>query len=116
MRKKLIVIFSILLLGCKQEKKIPPHIIDEVTMGRMLTDLTVAQGQMDKLGLHKDSAAVLFHSYYKPQVLKKYNIDVAQFDSSFVFYSSDIELYKNVWEHVVDSLSKRIEVMKPQFH
>ena len=78
-------------------------------MAAVMTDLLMAQATLDQISMPRDSAKIVFQEKFKLPILKKKGIDLAQFDSSFVFYSNNAELMFDVWEMIEVEVAKRKE-------
>lgn len=79
-----------------------------------MIDIHIAEEVLQAKNIHFDSSRVLFHSVYKPSVLKKHNVDLAVFDSSFVYYERNVEHMDKLYQRVVDSLAFRYSIKKIQ--
>ena len=104
---------SLLLVSCGRQKvKIPTHILGKEKMVPVLVELHIAEKIIAATRISFDSARIVYHSGFKKEILQKYDISVSQFDSSFVFYESNVELMADIYESVVDSLGARVSEEK----
>lgn len=114
--KKLLFVFvslSFLLNACKNED-IPDNLLSQDEMLPIVVDLHIAEEVIQSYHWNYDSSRVMFHSVYKPEVLKKYNVELAQFDSSYIYYERNVLLMNKLYERVIDTLSLRVSRKKLQ--
>ncbi len=114
--KKLLFVFisvSFLLNSCTNQS-LPEGILSQDEMLPIVVDLHIAEEVIQSYNWNYDSSRVMFHSVYKKEILKKHNVDFAQFDSSYVYYERNVELMNKLYERVVDTLSLRVSMKKLQ--
>ncbi|WP_417876396.1 DUF4296 domain-containing protein [Winogradskyella sediminis] len=108
-RFSIILVLGILILACNglQRPKKPDHLISKSKMTDLLYDLYVlnAAKGVNRLTLEKNN---LDPEIY---ILKKHNIDSAQFAESNNYYAFDTETYKEI----VDEVKERLESEKEYF-
>ena len=114
--KKLFLVFcvSLFALSACKNNDLPEHILSQEKMLPIMVDLHIAEETIDVRNLNFDSSRVLYHSVYKPAVLKKHNVKLADFDSSFVYYERNIEHMNDLYQRVIDTLSLRYSIKKIQ--
>lgn len=98
-----------LFLACSTEKpteKIPPEIIPFDSMVTVMADIHIAETRMLMSGLPDSTAKTKQSSHYK-FVFEKNKIDSAHFKKSFEYYSLHVSLMNNLYDKVIDELSKR---------
>lgn len=102
-----LVCLALLFVTCEsgdETATIPPGILSEEEFARVLTDFSLAEGaaNMNVKNLpiqHLDSA-------YAFDPLKDNNIRQGQYDSTIKHYSTQPELYKRVYEKVLQNLTE----------
>ena len=90
----------------------PSDVLSEEKMLSIMIDMHIAEEVLQTKNIHFDSSRVLFHSVYKSSILKKYNVDLATFDSSFVYYERNVEHMDKLYQRVIDSLAFRYSINK----
>lgn len=96
MKRILLFFLLTLLFSCTPEVTVPEELIKEENMAQIMAELLVAEDVTRLKGLQTDSSQVIFHGYYKPQIMQKYGTSVAQFDSSLKFYLTHAAVFKDV--------------------
>jgi len=98
--------FSILLFSCGQDKKtivIPSDVLSKEKMTEVLTEIHLAEAEVNMKTL-PDSIATEKLSFH--QLFDKNKITRAQFEKSLSFYIDHPELLNEVYEQVLNELSK----------
>jgi hypothetical protein len=110
MRKLLFIVaisFTVLTLsGCKDNTVIiPPDVMSREELVPILADLQIAQAS---LLIFEYSDTVQYSlKQYQVEILKKKNIPEDKFIGSMKFYADHPELLREIYEEVVNELSKR---------
>jgi predicted peroxiredoxin len=98
----------VLLLSCSTSSnnhvQIPGTVLSEEKFAKVLADFALAEGAAN-MNI-KNVAFQTFDTVYAFNPLKENNIRKTQYDSTILFYSQHIELYKNVYENVLALLSE----------
>jgi hypothetical protein len=98
--------FLITFCGGKKEEsaKTPSNILSPEKFTRVLKDFALAESAVSlnikNVGIGKLDSAYAFDP------LKENNVSKAEYDSTVTFYTNHPELYKKIYEAVLDSLSK----------
>ncbi len=101
-----VLIFSIHLFACKDsEIVIPPDILSKEELVPILTDLQIAQASRT-IFEYSDTVSYSLNDY-RMAILKKKNIEEAKFESSMKFYSAHPELLQEIYNEVVNELSRK---------
>lgn len=104
-----VVIFPFLLvISCSsKEDEIPPGIIPRDKMISILIDVQQAEAKIQTYNLQaNDSTRKIEYGYYS-HIFKKHHIKSSEFESSFKFYSKNLELLNKMYDEVITGLSKR---------
>ncbi|RTY70525.1 DUF4296 domain-containing protein [Flavobacterium sp. LS1P28] len=107
--KKIIAFLAIgtLLLGCKEEVvKKPERLIDKDVMINVMYDLSV----LEAIKYQNPASLDTFKINPTQYIYKKYKIDSLQFAKSNIYYASDYEGYKVMFEQ----MTQRLEDNKKQ--
>ncbi len=92
----------IFLFGCDKPKPIPAYVLPQNRMKTVLVDLHIADGYLNTLapGDSINFAAATRYNY----IFKKHKITNNQFQKSFRYYSTNPELFDQLYTKVQDSL------------
>jgi len=96
------VLLVLLFVSCGEKEN--DYVLAKNEMVPIMVDMYIATELVSMAKLPLDSASLYFKSVYKPNVLKKYQIDIPRFDSSFKYYSSRPEDFVWLEKAVADSL------------
>lgn len=98
----LLVIGYLLLTSCSFRKQIPPppNLISMDTMEFILVDMTLNEAILNNGGVPNDTVKSF-------NVLQKYHISPAQFDSSFAYYSKNPQKLKEIYANVLEDLNQK---------
>jgi hypothetical protein len=111
-----IFLFSFFLISCEgnDEVKIPPDILPKEKMAEVFVDIHLMEAAMNLNLGSIDKASVGTPNEIPPiDVFKKNGITKQQFDESYTFYSRYPEVLTEVFQIVLDDLSKmQAEAMK----
>ena len=89
-----LLFFFFLLVSCSVE--LPPYVIPEGKMERILYDYHLAQGMADAQSDNKEANRYL----YVQKVFEKYHITEAEFDTSMVWYSGHADHLENMYKRI----------------
>jgi hypothetical protein len=94
----------IMLVSCTSNSiyKKPKDLIPKDTMTSLLTDLFIASSAF----YEKNSTAEAKVNYV-PYVYKKYKIDSLRFATSNLYYTSEIDLYNEIYKNIKQSLENK---------
>ena len=102
--RKIITFLTIvtLFVGCKEEVvNKPERLIEKDVMVNIMYDLSILEAIRNQNPASMDTFKINSRDY----IFKKYKIDSAQFAKSNVYYASDYNEYKSMFEQI----SKRLE-------
>jgi hypothetical protein len=95
----------ILFLSCKEELvEKPDRLIEKDKMVDIMYDLAVLQG----IKYQNPTSLVTYNINPSQYIFKKYKIDSLQFAKSNVYYASNYEVYKDIFDGII----KRIDGQK----
>ena len=92
--------------GKKNMEKVPVEFIQPDSMVLVLADIHIAESKILTTGNPDSTAKANLASYYK-FVFDKYKVDNIRFKKSFDYYSNHVSLMNDVYDKVIDELSKR---------
>lgn len=113
--KKLIPFFLIFFLysckGIDDKVSIPDTILSEQKMAEVMVDVHLLEAALN-IGTYTRDQMVMNNISPNSDILKKNNITKKQYDESFEFYSKNTVLFTEVFQLVLNNLSKmQAEVM-----
>ena len=110
-----LIIVIILFSSCNSnnENKIPDGIIPESKMITIITDLHLTDATLNIKHISKRSNNKEIAKYYK-SVLKKYGYSRLQFNKSIEYYSDEPEKLDEIYDKVLEELSKKQEMVKKE--
>ncbi len=95
----------IFIYGCQDRTVlIPADILTKEEITPLLADLHVAQASLT-IFEYTDTVKFTLRDYQE-EILKKRNIPLNKFEASMKFYTNHPELLKEIYEEVVNELSK----------
>ncbi len=105
-------LFLLAFTACSGNKKeaLPDNIIGEEKMIDLLTGVHLIEGARTGLVITGDSVHGI-NEYYKALYVK-YGVTQAEFDSSFVYYAKDPEVFNKMYEKVIENLSVKETELK----
>lgn len=103
MKKVILFIVFSFLLSCTSATiyKKPKNLIPRDQMVALLTDIYIANAA--QINPYKTGRKKI---NYLSLVYQKYNIDTIRFKESNRYYTSDIKLYKSIYQEVLDTIEK----------
>jgi hypothetical protein len=106
MRKFLVILTAILVLGCSSNNA-PKGILTEKEITPILVDIHLAGGIYSLRYLTKDQATRLnYQEDLYLSVLKKYNLDRKVFEASVFYYGKHPNDYKPIYDEVLNRLNE----------
>ncbi len=107
--KKLLIIFSLLVLAFVSCDKVPfekpKHLIKENKMIDMLVDVHIAEATFNHVRYDTLMAKTTSADFYY-SILKKYDVQDSVFEKSFVFYASTPRKFEKMYRKVMNKLSE----------
>jgi hypothetical protein len=104
MKNLLIVLLSLIVVGCNSTEERPELVISKEEMINVMTDVQIAESFIKlKFALRNDSVQ-LTDSIYNA-IFKKYNLTKESYDSSFSYYVSQPEVLQEIYEAAIINLS-----------
>ncbi|MBP5679644.1 MAG: DUF4296 domain-containing protein [Bacteroidales bacterium] len=99
-----------LLAACRPR---PDYVIDEDQMTELLTDVHMAEGLIE-LQQRQNADDPEYGQGVIAAVLDKHHISKAQYDTSLVWYSQNLNQLIRIYNHVNENLAKRKEMWEEQ--
>ena len=105
MKKTVLLLVTILLFfGCKDETvKKPERLIDKDVMENIIYDLAI----IDAIKYSEPATTEKYKVNPKEFVFRKYKVDSAQFAQSNIYYASDFESYKSMYDSVIKRMDRK---------
>ncbi len=120
MKKSPALFLLILLFACshKQTESIPPTVLSKEKMAAVLVDIHLLEAMMNTNTLNPDKISSTNAPVLPTvDVFKKNNISKKQYDDSFDFYTKHPEMLTEIYQVVLNSLSKmQAEAMNKTSH
>lgn len=105
MIKKLIILaFPILFIACNRT---PDHVIKQDDMAELMADMQLANAVVD--AKYEEYLNDSLKKVLKQSVLIKHNISKEKFDTSLYWYGQNLDIYKEVYDNVIEILKERQE-------
>ncbi len=95
------------LLACSnnEQPSIPNSVLPKEQMAQIMVDVHLMEASMN-LAMYSPEKIITTKQKLNANIFKKNNISKKQFDDSFDFYSKNQELLTEVYQLVLDNLSK----------
>jgi hypothetical protein len=98
----------ILFLSCKEELvEKPDRLIEKDKMVNIMYDLAVLQG----IKYQNPTSLVTYNINPSQYIYKKYKIDSLQFAKSNVYYASNYEVYKDIFDGIIKRIDDQKKVL-----
>jgi hypothetical protein len=102
------LVVLILFLSCKEEAvEKPDRLIEKGKMVNIMYDLAILEG----IKYQNPTSLVTYDINPSKYIYKKYKIDSLQFAQSNVYYASNYEDYKDVFDEIIKRIDDQKEVM-----
>ena len=107
MRQLSIILFSMLLLSCGQEKKAqkPYYLIDQDQMVNIMVDMHIVETASNLKVFPPDSARQMYQDYFE-SIFLSHDVTMAEFDSSLYYYSTQTDQMNVIYDKVLENLSE----------
>lgn len=105
-----IIAMTMVLSSCKPA--LPPDVLTESELEAVLYDFHIAQGMVEtqpSTGGYQDMEARRYELHQA--VFRKHDITQAQFDTTMVFYCSDLERLNRVYKHLALRMEREAEAL-----
>lgn len=106
---KVVVGCIFLLTACKPP--LPNGVLSEGKMEDVLYDFHLAQGMAETVPFDEGHTLEQVRYEYLQAVLKKHDITEAEFDSSLVFYCSDLTRMNRIYSHLTARLQREADAL-----
>jgi hypothetical protein len=109
LRKLVLITLYLFFAACSGEQvvKIPDNVLSEDKMAQVMMDMHLMEASMNITGVNPNRIDLAGSNVpLNIDILKKNNITKKQFDDSFTFYSNNPELLSEVYQKVLNELSK----------
>ena len=100
----IIFVFLLLTQSCNQKNSSVVEVIPQDTMAMLIADIHIADATLNVI-MNSEKFKKIDDYYFS--TLEKYNISRSRFDTSMVFYSTEPEVYGNIYEDVMLIISQK---------
>lgn len=104
MKRILILLLFLIFLGSCNRDSLPPGILSEDEMVKVLIDIQLTEGIASSLPIPYDSSQVLY-ALMERDVFIKHDIQDSVFTKSMLFYLQDAGKMNLIYSRVIDSLT-----------
>jgi hypothetical protein len=112
MQKYISLFFSVLLFAaCKPAATLPPNIIEEPKMIRLLTDLHITDGELYSVTPVPDTLYRYGREKYV-DLFKRHHVTEQQFNDSYNYYSKDPAKIQAIYESVDKVLQAKLDSIR----
>ncbi|MEL1241162.1 DUF4296 domain-containing protein [Flavobacterium flavipallidum] len=104
--KKTVSFLALIMLffSCKEDAvKKPEHLIDREVMENIIYDLSL----IDAIKYNEPSTTEEYKVNPKEFIFRKYKVDSAQFAQNNIYYASDFESYKAMYDSVIKRIDRK---------
>lgn len=106
---KILLLFSVVfLIGCssiEDRATIPDSVLSQEKMAEVLVDVHLLEASLNVSALSRDQQ-IMNSIHPDSDVLKKHNVTKEQYQESFTFYSQNPLLLGEIYQFVLNNLSK----------
>ena len=112
MKHLFLLLTVLLLLGCKQEERIPEDKLSKEEMVELHIEFHLAEAKVRELRVPIDSGMMLYR-YLKQGILQERDLNDSLYEDSYQWYLEHPVYFQEVYEQVIDSLKYLHEVVIP---
>ncbi len=103
-----------LVLACQApEDARPDNLIPADKMAAILTEVHMAESQVSRIGLRSLDSSNIVYKHLEKAIYKKFGIDTASYNKSYLYYSSHPRAMEVVYKRVVKNLEAKRNVKAP---
>ncbi|MEJ8801891.1 DUF4296 domain-containing protein [Pontibacter sp. H249] len=112
MKRLFYILFCFSLLACgNNEDKTPANLLPQEKMVQVLTDIHIAEAQIESKIVYPDTALMVFNHQEK-EIFKKHGITEQEFRDTYNYYKENLKQMDKLYEIIVDTLSLRETKMR----
>ncbi len=104
--RTIVLLLSIALFACAQERSAPEGILDRELFKKVLTEAQLIEARVNQELVNAQRAQVPVERYYE-EAFKQFQVDEEQFKRSFEYYSSRPEELRAIYDEIIAELSRR---------
>ncbi|MFT4033146.1 MAG: DUF4296 domain-containing protein [Siphonobacter sp.] len=112
MKKILLFIGLSISLSCSNGQKPPESLIDKDRMVLILKDIHLAEQQVSNYHLRSQDSSMVVFQALENKILKKYEADTGSYRSSYRYYVTQANDFKEIYQGVLDSLTAADQRLK----
>lgn len=102
------LVIVMLLFSCKNEVvEEPDHLIDKEVMENIIYDMSL----LDAIKYNQPNTTENYRVNPKEFIYKKYKVDSAQFAQSNIYYASNFDEYKEMYDNVIKRIDSKKAVL-----
>lgn len=98
-----------LLASCKPS--LPPGVLSESKMERVLYDYHLAQGMAETIPYDENGSIEQQRYEYQQAVFRKHGITEEEFETSLAYYCSDLTAMNRIYTHLADRLQREADAL-----
>ncbi len=99
------LVFTILLAGCSKNEKLPEYVIPNDEFVSIIVDIHLLDGMMNEVNIRREITRHDTINLYS-EIFKNHGYTRAQFDSSIIYYTNDINKYDKIYNEVLNKLNR----------
>ncbi len=107
------IVLLLVLAGCSLNAKRPNFVPEKKEMAQLLAEIYQVEGAISQSGRSFNRNDDKTIGYYK-DILDEYNLTKLEFDSAVSWYSSNPDLFSEVYDDVISILSKQDALLKKE--
>lgn len=101
----LLILIQLFMACGKKETEIPPGVLPADQMISVLADIHIAEARLQIADVRSSNPDL--KNKYVAEVLSRHKINTSLFNKSFDYYSSHPELFSQMYEKVIEEISKQ---------
>lgn len=112
MRLILLCLLFIAATGCEEQQEPPPsNLLPQEKFVEVLTEVQILEGAYTHEFINLDDPDSVMMSHYR-EIFDRTGVDAASFESSLHYYRLDQELIVEIYDEVIDRITKREDQIK----
>lgn len=112
MNRVFFLLLGWLVVACRQPESVPDDLVPEEKMVGFLSDLHVAEQRVNDLRLLAQDSSLAVFQRIEADLYRKHRIDTAAYRRSYAYYAARPELFRRIYQGVVDSLTHAEEASR----
>lgn len=96
----------VILSACAPKVAPPEDLIPKDQMISLLTEVHLLESKIKNLNIYPLDSAKVVYDHYEKLLFADFNITTAQYETSFNYYTDNLNEFGKIYESVVDSLMR----------